>query len=284
MESDLYRKIGHQIKRTRENLGLSQIELAKKIGYQSPGTISHFESGLRKINLMDLQKIANTLGVSIDFLLGSESPNNLMQQFQLRASNVRPSAREDVVEFLVFVHSNSNKPKKLAFDAKDLEPEIAADKLLDFVKVDAPPISPLDMTKELGIPVFDWDFPDEVSGIFVIENKQVSIGINRNHPNVRQRFTIAHELGHYVYQEDNELFLDFNEYDIPIHVYDEENQKLETKANRFAANLLMPKGWVKKDFAKYGEVGLSQIARKYIVSEQAMWFRLLNLNLVKNVL
>ncbi len=75
MESNLYRKIGQQIKHARENLGMSQDELSKRIGYNSPATISHFESGFRKISLVDLQKVSDALGCSLDYLISSSTSN-----------------------------------------------------------------------------------------------------------------------------------------------------------------------------------------------------------------
>lgn len=279
MKTNLYQKIGQQIKRAREELGISQEDLAKEMGYNSPATISHFESGQRKISIGDLQEISNFLGLPLNFFLDTSPNTTSMQHFQLRAKDVRPSARKYVAEFLSFTHNNGGTPNQLA-NLKNLTPEEASDELLKISDFPSPPVEPAKIADYLGIPVFDWDFPDEISGIFVIENNRMSIGVNQHHPNVRQRFTVAHELGHFIYQGNESLFLDFNESVIPTHFYDRTHQILETKANRFAANLLMPRAWVKNDFKNQME--LSFMARRYKVSEQAMWFRLINLKLVEN--
>ncbi len=164
-----------------------------------------------------------------------------MQQFYLRASDVSPSARGDVAEFLSFVHNNGTQPERFSA-AKGLSPSKAAEKLLDAMNIPYPPVSPASVAEKLGIPVFEWDFANEISGMCVVEDNHVGIGVNLNHPNVRQRFTIAHELGHFICHEDgSNLFLDFIDTDFPKHVYEAKEQTLETQANQFAANLLMPK-------------------------------------------
>ncbi len=58
-----------QLKAAREQRGLSQTELAKLTGLQ-PSAISHFETGNRSPSFDNLKRLANALGVSIDYLLG----------------------------------------------------------------------------------------------------------------------------------------------------------------------------------------------------------------------
>lgn len=59
----------HRVKRTREVRGLSQADLAKKTGLQ-PAAISHFETGQRSPSFDNLRKLADSLEVSVDYLLG----------------------------------------------------------------------------------------------------------------------------------------------------------------------------------------------------------------------
>src|SRR5690242_12341581 len=50
---------------------------------------------------------------------------------------------------------------------------------------------------------------DDVSGILVVNDSAGVIGVNKDHSAVRQRFTVAHEIGHYVLHRDEEqLFID----------------------------------------------------------------------------
>ena len=92
------------------------------------------------------------------------------------------------------------------------------------------------------------------------------------HPN-RQRFSIAHELGHYI--------LDHN----PVYS-DAEPEEISTptsinerEANAFAAELLMPEEWVREDWKELKNS--SQMAIRYIVSDQSMWIRLEDIRLIQ---
>lgn len=60
--------IGKRIKSAREQLGMTQEQLGKKIGYSTMG-ISYFEKGSRKIKTEDIEKIANALNTSANYLL-----------------------------------------------------------------------------------------------------------------------------------------------------------------------------------------------------------------------
>lgn len=58
-----------RLRKIREDKGLSQGELATATGLQ-PSAVSHFEAGRRSPSFDNLAKLADALGVSIDFLLG----------------------------------------------------------------------------------------------------------------------------------------------------------------------------------------------------------------------
>jgi len=281
MESALYKQIGQRIRLARENLELSQEKLAQMMGYTSPASISHFETGLRKISVADLQMLSEILGLPLDYFIREQVPE--MQSFRLRAHGIRPSARDAVAAFLSFAHKNGEaSPRILPGIYNGHRPGLVAKEILTRVQITEPPVSPKQAATRLNIPVFQWDFPDEVSGIFVFEQSKACIGVNLNHPYVRQRFSIAHELGHFVLHQEHDLFVDFIEVemtDLSVD-FDEQQRILETQANQFAADLLMPMDWVRRDFHEYGEDNLPFLASRYEVSEQALWFRLLNLKLV----
>ena len=113
-------------------------------------------------------------------------------------------------------------------------------------------------------------------GVFVIRT-------NASHSEQRQRFTAAHELGHYMLHrlllgvgvDDNKAYRS----DLKLGNFTNSNIKKghETEANRFAAIVLMPSGLVKDEFDKNNN--LSNLARKFCVSEQAMRIRLNSLQL-----
>ncbi len=62
--------IGNRIKTQREALGISQDELARKLGYQSRSSINKIESGERDLPQSKIKAIADALCVSPSFIMG----------------------------------------------------------------------------------------------------------------------------------------------------------------------------------------------------------------------
>lgn len=118
------------------------------------------------------------------------------------------------------------------------------------------------------------------SGMLIRKDGYALIGVSSSEVAVRQRFTIAHELGHFFLHPQKDAFVDYRD-----NSRDVMRTPREKEANMFAAALLMPSEFLKKDFrslAKSGlnEEGLHALAKRYIVSDDAMRFRLINLNIV----
>jgi Zn-dependent peptidase ImmA (M78 family) len=129
----------------------------------------------------------------------------------------------------------------------------------------------------------------DASGVLVVENGRGLIGYNANHSPVRQRFTIAHEIGHFVLHaprnKQSRLFVDrsvFKRDDTSSTGNDVE----EIDANKFAAALLMPEVLVRSEISRHqldldDEDDVSSLARRFNVSAAAMSFRLENLGLLR---
>jgi len=272
-----YRSIGKRIRQVREQLGYSQEEMAHRIGYNSATTISYFETGARKVSIADLREIAQLFRLPVQYFLEDPAPPRGL--FDLRAVEVPPTARQDLKDFLTFVEANGSSAPVQVPEIADLAPVKQAGRLLEWAGLTAPPVRPRTVADALGIPVYDWPFPDEISGLYVVIGEVVCIGVNERHSSVRQRFTVCHEIGHHFAPEGNKLYVDFTHGDPAGWMAERPRQALETRANRFAASMLMPAAWVRSDFSR----DLSRfraLARRYDVSEQALWFRLLNLGLV----
>ncbi len=133
------------------------------------------------------------------------------------------------------------------------------------------------------------DLDEEMSGLLVVEGKRGAIAYNSMHASVRQRFTIAHEIGHYLLHLKNstsKLFLD------RYTVYRRDgqssngNDREEIEANAFAAAVLMPAELVRdevrrNDFDLDDDDDLTILAKRFNVSTTAMTFRLGNLGLLR---
>ena len=129
----------------------------------------------------------------------------------------------------------------------------------------------------------------DASGVLVVENGRGVIGYNVNHSQVRQRFTIAHEIGHYVLHaipNQQKLFVDKSMFkrDDGSSTGDDFD---EVQANQFAAALLMPESLIRAQIAKTDldlddEDDVSSLARQFNVSAAAMTFRLKKLKLFRD--
>lgn len=137
------------------------------------------------------------------------------------------------------------------------------------------PVDPVRIAKSLALAVYAVDLPDrELAGMLVKKaNFEPVIYLNANdHPN-RQRFTCAHEIGHYVDRATRDSdaweFID-NRSTLSSRGVD----PAEIFANRFAAALLMPRAAVLGLKDVYGKSGLAGL---FQVSVEAMGHRLTNL-------
>lgn len=118
------------------------------------------------------------------------------------------------------------------------------------------------------------------SGMLIRKDGRALIGINSSEVRVRQRFSIAHELGHYFLHPQKDAFVDYRD-----NRRDVMRTPREREANMFAAALLMPSDFLRKDVRSAARVGLTEddlhsLAKQYFVSEEAMRFRLINLNIL----
>ncbi len=64
--------IGERIKARREELGMSQDELAEKMGYKSRSTIAKIEKGVNDVVQANIVKFSEVLNTTIAYLMGWE--------------------------------------------------------------------------------------------------------------------------------------------------------------------------------------------------------------------
>lgn len=147
---------------------------------------------------------------------------------------------------------------------------------------------PIDVTAlagKLGIVIEPKNLDDNISGFLVKKEGKSVIGVNQNHHEVRQRFTIAHEEGHFTLHSDTSLFVDDYKGSILYRANNKsQDYRMEKEANMFAACLLMPKKLVLSELAKLDEdmeyeSKLYSLSKKFIVSKEAMDYRLKALGL-----
>lgn len=135
------------------------------------------------------------------------------------------------------------------------------------------PVKVVPIAKDLGLKVYyATNFSDEISGL-IKQDKTAPNGygifVNKNHAPTRRRFTIAHEIAHYVLHEDK---IGDGISDDMLYRSNLSN-RIEAQANQLAADILMP--WsLLSDELNPPEASVSSLSKKFEVSESAMSIRL----------
>ncbi len=168
--------------------------------------------------------------------------------------------------------------------------EQKASELLARYNLDETPVNLYDICNRLGIKKVDIEFKKYdgdyiLGGIKRYNEDDIKIFVNDKDGYERQRFTIAHEIGHYYLghldNTDTNQFMYLERRD----GYNT-NNPIERQANQFAAALLMNKKTIEEKFNTLREIGLSThsieevLADMFGVSRQSVKYRLKNLRLV----
>lgn len=125
------------------------------------------------------------------------------------------------------------------------------------------PVDVEGLAKALGLTVNRELWPDNMSGKIECEpdGGPCTITVNAMHPDSRQRFTIAHEIAHYVLHRDSigDGIVDNGMY------RSGRSEKIERQANQYAAEILMPWKIVIERY-RAGKTTPAELAREFKVS------------------
>jgi Zn-dependent peptidase ImmA (M78 family) len=141
------------------------------------------------------------------------------------------------------------------------------------------PIDPVQIAADMGIEVERATFKDpDTSGAIRVRSGQATIYISSTDAPTRQRFTCAHELGHYVDRLDSgEDVSDFGYIDFRDARASTGTNVAEIFANGFAAALLMP-AYLVLPMRKEQNLTVSELADRFGVSFHAADLRVTNLH------
>jgi Zn-dependent peptidase ImmA (M78 family) len=130
----------------------------------------------------------------------------------------------------------------------------------------------------LGIDVAVEPLPQGLDGLSVARGNYRLALISSSIPATRQRYTLAHEVGHLAAGDADG---DTDGITVDEDLYDSRSSK-ERRANSFAAALIMPETSLRADLGSGGptEASVSAMLLKYKVSMDALAFRLHNVHLV----
>ncbi len=274
--------IGNNLKRIRLLKSLS-LEKAGKLLNMSAVAVDKYEKGFIIPNSSKLIEFANAYDVKVlDLLKSYNAPEMKFTAFRkkqrLTGKNLdllKEIIQNKVTDYLEVVElnntdSNSIKMKKYSCDSLD-DAENASERFRkDFkLSINQPMPDLMSILENLGILIILIDNIDnkfsDFDGLSEVVNGVPVIVILKDTDGARQRFTLAHELGH--------LLLDIND-----------NLDEEKVCNRFASALLMPKESVINEFGnnrnRISFYEIKAFKLEYKVSMAAIIYRLKELEII----
>jgi Zn-dependent peptidase ImmA (M78 family)/transcriptional regulator with XRE-family HTH domain len=264
-------ELGERVADARRRKGWTQGELAARVGLTQT-SVSRIETGGRAVSSLELAELAEVLGVSVlDLLRAGQRP---MLAIAARLGHFRdPGAVDRALrraEALIRLDElldsvlgpsppeGSSPPRGPAplEGAVPLEPgavrrgEVGRGPAVDqgrrlagevrqALRLGDGPLGPLPEVLEERLRL-DVDFsplPEAVDGLCVSVGERALVLVGSSKPSSRQRFTLAHELAHYLVDDLDPLYVD--ERGVRAR------SVAEMRANAFAAHLLMPEPGVR---------------------------------------
>lgn len=269
--------LASRLRTAREEADLSQKELAQRLGV-SQAAVSTWESGTRQPGVDDIYALAEALDVDVYDLLPRKVGPPLRAVLRAVAEDLEHATLAQAMEDFVDAAEQLGRPERVAWSRADA-PEEAAAEVLEAIAIRDAPIDVELAANRCGVPVLFWPFDSALSGLAIDTAQGAVIGVNEDHAPNRQRFSIAHELGHVLLRH-----LDSFHVDIGTSAEDGNppnyNWRHERAANDFAAALLMPAPLVMRYHQKTQSV--AALAKDFEVSTLAMGFRLKNLGLTSS--
>lgn len=286
------RMIGERVAHARALAGLSQAQLAEKLGIKDRQTVSTIEGGKRAVTAEELVTLSGVLGQPLDFFTDPyvvTEKHDFSYRAQPGAAKAVPAFEEQITRLIA---AQRRFRELLGETASPIQPQIGSlskQSPLDFAtflgektarawKLGAVPAVNLRaaIERELGASILYVDAPATISGVACRMADGDYIFINRNEPLSRQNFDLGHELFHLLTWEK----MPPERLDLPGT-----RTPVERLADAFTAGLLMPGETIKARWAQRVatqplDVWLRQHAGELRVSPAALYWRLVNLGLL----
>lgn len=249
----------------RRAKGLTQKELAEAAGV-TQAALSRYENDLRHPDDEALARLANALGVTVEFLqeAGRVRGAVAMEAHMRRRATAKPSDWRRVESQLnmhrlharrFFEHVSLQADQRVpVFDPLEVEPRTAAQFVRMQWRMPAGPVRSLvGWIEAAGCLVLEEDLgTPRIDGLSQWIDDLPVVLLNRNMPTDRKRLTLAHELGH-----------------LCLHSQ-EIGDDVEDEANAFAAEFLMPIETIRPELRNLSLGRLHDLKREWAVSMQAL--------------
>jgi Zn-dependent peptidase ImmA (M78 family)/transcriptional regulator with XRE-family HTH domain len=290
-------RVGERLRVSRTAAGLTQEQAAETV-QMSRTTLVAIERGDREARPEELTALAKLYGVSVHSLLRATAVKvEIVGQFRKKARSTNGQQDEvvamgilhDIAAAYVELERRLNKlsivdyppERKIGRGRVTQQAEEVAAELRSRLGLGLGPIPDLEgiLELELGVRIFIRPLPSSIAGVYAYHPELgACIVLNNLHPHQRRRWTLAHELAHFM----------TTRYE-PSVVTTKDSRKSpdDIFADAFAAAFLMPSATVRRIFDEYvGEEGkfatrhLVLGARRLGVSLEAFGRQLENLDLI----
>ena len=286
-----------RVRKVMEGASVNQAGFAEAVGL-SPDKLSKSLSGVRRFTSLDLARIAEFGKTTVDWLLTGREPLRPAFAARTRAPTVDEHGRgrlRDLVERFTTAHEvidllgRSPALPELPSVRSDLKRYVdqgvalAEDALAGLAAAGAPAVGGMDtadllqaLERAFGVDVAKIGLPDGIDGAAWQADGFRLIMIARTKVPTRQRFTLAHELGHILAGDAQDLLTETHL--APGHQKD----LTEVRANVFAANLLMPRSEISSVVTEDGltDEQLTSLVVRFQVSPSALAARFVQLGVI----
>lgn len=268
--------------------GLTQAEFAARVGLDGP-KLSKSLNGVRRFSLVNLANIAEEFDVSLDWLhTGEESELVLAARRTADAPAGRAVAvardlarhREDLASLGMAQHWRPLDARlpvggRLVDQGSELA-DAALSRLAEFGLEPTGSDLATAIETAFGADVLVAEAGEGIDGLAVSNPDAKIILLAPSRIPARQRFTLAHELCHLLFADDQGVHLDEDIYSAASRTGDS-----EMRANAFAAAFLMPEALLRARVTRgFDRTAFCQLASDLRVSPRALSYRLLNLQLI----
>lgn len=290
-------EVGKRLQTQRKLAGETQAAVAERLGVSRPSVVA-LEAGQRRLAPRLLSDLAQAYGMRLSDLVRAPCPRvTLRAQFRLPAD--MPREREELeravlrlellasryleVERLVASPLRVSPVPRYHYEARRLDQDIEgiADAERRRLSIgDGPALKLRELLEhEAGLRVFHVPLPSAVVGLYGFTDEAgPCVAINVRHPHVRQRWTLAHEFGHYLTRLDRPETTRTTYARLP---------EQERFADGFASAFLMPRSGLERrvrelerEERRLTVADMVMLAEEYEVSLHALVLRLEVLRLV----
>lgn len=275
-----------RVRQLMQTSGLNQAEFAELIA-TSPDRLSKSLSGTRKFTTTELALAAESAGTTVEWILTGQ--HKATPAIAARTALAAAPSHEEISDVVSRFSTASEQLEMLAEPPRAMSPLPPLARTTMFVdQAEQLASDALTMVRERGFDSTEsLDLPALLEDVFSVDVAIVNlpggldgcawqtvsgrlIVLNRTSNWARQRFSLAHELGHILACDAQTLIAE----EVPPH----SSRMTEKRANSFAASFLMPTDEVREKVQDVNDPAhFAELVNHFRVSPTSMAWRLVNL-------